>query len=227
MNTSDFYSLLDFTMVWLQPIFWMYFFYFKSKKLNNLMVVLMPVAIMLLGISYLLKGMIPFLNNVIQANPIITLFMFYIGVGFVFALYLMVVKKWDFPQAIAISVLVVFIGSHYWEVPYLITNAFILGFQLDWVLHLVSLMFVWFILKTTGWKTDKKSLGLIVLGLVIATLFMLGWYIPPSANANETVWNTPYYMLDRLICTVIVFLAIKKDAPVWRKKKVDNIQNTS
>ena len=231
MNNADYVSIFDFLLIWFQPIIWMYFFYFKTTKLDRLAGFGMPTVILFVMFGYLLRFIIPSLDFLFADNPIFNLFVFYIILGLSFASYLMLIRNWHFPQAISISGLIVFIGSFYWESPYLITNAFLIGFELDWFLHIMGLFVVWFIASSIGWKTDRRSLLIVALGFVIATLFMLGWYVPSSltltAREWASIWNSPYYMADRAICTIIAFSAIKMKAPVWRKKKVDNIQNTT
>lgn len=230
MTFQDIMSIINFILIFFQPILWMYFFHYKSAKLDKLTSILMPVAMAVAPFIYYillnLKISIDYDPTGRMLDPI-KLFVVYLELGFAFTLYLMLKKRWNFPQAASISVLLVFIGSYYWESPYLISNAFILGFEMDWFLHLLGLMFVWFIKDTVGWKTDKWTLIMVGLGFVSATIFMLGWYIPPDTQAFGDVWNSPYYLADRIICTTIAFLAIKKEPVVWRKKKNDNNQNTS
>jgi hypothetical protein len=226
MNENDIISLFGFALIWVLPLFWMFFFYSKTIKLDRFAKIAMPIIMIWLVLIYLSKYFIPIINDAYVRYPMLTLNSFYIELGFMFAIYLMLFRKWHFPQAISISGLIVAIGSFYWQAPYLISNAFITGFQLDWILHITGLMFLWYIAKTTKWKTDKWTLLMVALGFAITIMFILGWYIPPTIRANEVVWNSAYYMFDRAICTIIAFLAIKKDAPVWRKVKVDNIQNT-
>lgn len=221
MDWADFTSLFNFVAIWIQPIFWMFFFYSKTKKFDRIAKIAMPTTAIFLAVLYALKFFFPEVDGIYNTYPMFSLYSLYIVLGFSFATYLMASKQWKFPQAISISTLVTFIGGFYWQSPYLVSNAFILGFQLDWVLHLTGLMFVWFVANTTGWKTDKASLSAVALGFVITIVFMLGWYIPPNSPAHDSykIWNSPYYMLDRAVCTVIAFLAIKKTAPFWRKRK--------
>jgi len=207
MNTEDIRSLFFFTIFWVQPIWWMLFFHNRTKRLDSLSSILM-VAItgLFIFLYYVPSG-----QQLLEQFASSRLIFVYLTIGLLMS-NVLERRGWHFPQAISISALVVFIGSFYWESPFLIKNALTTGFQSDWLLHITGLFMVWFIKDSIGWKTDKFSLGLVIVGFISATVFMLFWPVPLGVVGSD-IWNSTYFMIDRMICTVITFLVIKKDIP--------------
>lgn len=213
-----FYNIYPFVLLWVQPIWWMFFFHNKRTDLDKYFSKF-AIGLALLGsVLYLIPITRAF---VFSTKPVVSLMVFYTTIGLVFTHILMFRYKWHLPQAMSMSALIVFIGSFYWESPYLIRNAFLLGPELDWVLHITGLMFFWYIKDTVGWKKDPITLVLVVFGFFMATVFMKFGPLPsPDPTKAYIVWNSPYYLSDRLICTVIAFFAIKKKVPIVGLKRL-------
>jgi len=197
-----------FIVVWIQPIFWMVFFNFKTDELDKLF---KPLAICLVAVAAIVE-LIPSLSATVYGVFATTRLMFlYSILGCGFTWYLMDIKKWYVPQALSISALAVFIGSFYWEVPYIIRNAILVGFEWDWFLHGMVIFLVWYVKDNVGWCPDKRKLAYLVsVGLIVSVIVMLIDPIAPGALA-PTKWNDLHYLLNRAICTVIVFILINKD----------------
>lgn len=194
--------------MWMQPIFWMLFFHHKTTKLDKFF----KPLVAFIFTSIIIIELIPSLRTTIYSvYPTIILLYLYALFGCIFSAYLMNVKKWHLPQALSISALVVFIGSFYWETPYIIRNAILVGFEWDWFLHIMGFFFVWYIRDSIGWcKNRKKLIVLTLIGLIFSTIIMILIPIAPSVVAPK-IWNSFPYFLNRIICTTIVFILINKD----------------
>lgn len=209
-----------FIIIWIQPIFWMVLFNFKTDKLDRLF---KPLVICLVATVVIIEA-----NPSLRANVYATLSSFklmylYSILGCVFTWYLMDVKKWHLPQALSISALAAFIGSFYWEAPYIIRNAILVGFEWDWLLHIMVIFLVWYIRNSVGWCRDRRKLILLTCGgFVVSIILMILNPVPVYSDKSTTVvvwdaahyaavWNSAYYLMNRVICTTIIFILINKD----------------
>ncbi len=207
-----------FIIIWIQPIFWMVLFNFKTDKLDRLF---KPFAICLFIVIAAIE-LIPSLNTpVYSAFASIKLMFLYSIIGGVFTWYLMDVKKWHLLQALSISALVANIGSFYWEAPYIIRNAILVGFEWDWFLHGMVIFLVWYIKDNVGWCSDRRRLIYLTgLGLLISTAIMILDPIAPGVIA-PLKWNSFHYLFNRVVCSTIIFILINKDR-VETKEEIDN-----
>jgi len=196
--------------IWLQPVVWMMVFYVKSTKHDE--------TIKLFSISMLVSLASVYLMP-INWSPdyaFIPLFAIYGSLALTFALILMWLD-WHAPQALSAGFLTAFVGSYFWEVPYIIRNALITGPQGDWFLHALGLFYVYFMAGTVGWQISWRSALLIIGGLAISTVFMLNWQVAPVSSASASqpdIWNNGYWMLNRIIGACIMFAIIRKSPPV-------------
>lgn len=197
-----------FIIIWVQPIFWMVLFNFKTNRLDTLF---KPFAICLF-IAVVAIELISSLSIAVYNIFASTKLMFlYSILGCVFTWYLMEYKGWHFPQALSISALAVHIGSYYWEAPYIIRNAILVGFEWDWVLHAMVIFLALYIRDTVGWCPDKKKLiSLLGIGLIISMIVMILAPISPGVG-TAVRWNAPLYLLNRVVCSTIIFILINKD----------------
>jgi len=197
-----------FTAVWVQPIFWMLFFHYKTDKLDRLF---KPLAICLFIVIVVIQ-LTPSLNALVYGVLVSAGLMFvYSILGCIFTWYLMDTKGWHLPQALSISALAGFIGSFYWEAPYIIRNAILVGFEWDWLLHIMVVFLVWYIKDSVGWCPDRRRLiYLTSIGLIISTVIMILDPIPPGVPLPAR-WNSFHYLLNRVVCTIIIFMLINKD----------------
>lgn len=202
------YSDLHFAIIWIQPIFWMLFFHYKTKKLDKLFV---PSGISIFILMVAAKLFPPLTAVIFSISESAILLALYITLGYIFTWYLMYIKKWHLPQSLSISALATFIGSFYWEAAYIVRNAILIGFEWDWFLHILVFFYVWYIKDSVGWCPDKKKfIALICTGHIVSILFMVFNPVAPGMVAPE-MWNSPYYLLNRVICTTIIFILINKD----------------
>jgi len=197
-----------FIVIWIQPIFWMVLFNFKTDRLDRLF---KPFAICLLITTAAIE-FIPSLNTLVyNMFASAKLVFLYSLLGCVFTWYLMNVKEWHLPQALSISALVVNIGSYYWEAPYIIRNAILVGFEWDWFLHVMVIFLVWYVRNSVGWTPNKRKLVYLTsIGLIISTVIMIIDPIPLGVIV-ATKWNAPLYLLNRTVCSTIIFVLINKD----------------
>lgn len=211
---SSFGDFVGLTLVWYQPVFWMMFYHYKSFKgvsasqLNVILPYQSIIAIFLM-VGEFISPIRSFFLYLFNSHALLVT---YCVLGTAFTWFLMKRKGWNYPQAISIAFLAVFIGSFYWEIPYLVRNAFITGFEWDWLLHILFVFPIWYINKTIGWGgiSKTKMLTLIITGLIISILFMLN--NPIEHGSTETIiWDSWYYLLNRVIGTTLIFSLMNKD----------------
>ena len=206
---------LFFIIIWIQPIFWMVFFTFKTDKLDRLFkpfVICLFTAIVTITFTPSLSTLV---YRVYASAKLVFLYSMF---GCVFSWYLMNVKEWHLPQALSISALVANIGSYYWEVPYLIRNAILVGFEWDWFLHGMVIFLIWFIKDNVGWCPNRRRLICLTgIGLLISTAIMILDPIAPGVSAPMK-WNAPHYLFNRVVCSIIVFMLINKDSIETKEK---------
>ena len=156
-------------------------------------------------------GIREYLTHKIVSYPLL---MIYSLMGTALMLYLIKEKHWHYPQASAIGFLTIFIGSFYWEIPYNVRNAFITGFQLDWLLHLMWIFPVWYIYNTVGWIKDYNNLALwLSIGWLLSICVMVFDPIPYGCT-EAARWNSVLYMFNRIACSLIIFSLINKNDTV-------------
>jgi len=205
-SLGDFVGL---SLVWVLPAFWMVLYSVKTKRLDFLVIFQVLIAAILL----VFEVYPPTQNAVVTLFPSWRLLTTYYVLCAVFTWILVVKYGWHYPQAISISALVAFVGSYYWEAPYLIRNAFITGPQWDWGLHLLVIFPIWFLTITVGWTRRLGGYGrwlLFLAGLAIAAAFMVFNPVPYGVTSTD-VWDSAYYLADRAIACVIVFLLVNKE----------------
>lgn len=216
-----FIALNYFFIIWLMPIAWMSLFYVKTDRLNSIFTSIYKYVLVFSLFIFvgLMEYVVSAFNFIYNSYPTSFLMIFYFVLAMSFTLYLINVNQWNFPQAISISMICAFIGSFYWEIFFLLYNAYTRGFEPEWVLHIMGLMFVWFVHKSVGWKKDIATLFIVSGGFVLAGIFMRFGEIPPPLGIEQyRIWNSAYYMTIRLICTLISFYAVNKSIPKEVKK---------
>ncbi len=215
------YSDIHFAIMWMQPIFWMLFFHYKTEKLDKFITLL---VVSLVGITVSVE-FIPSLNTLVYGSyPTAKLLFLYGTLGCMFGWYLVRVKEWHLPQALSISALAVFIGSYYWEAPYIIRNAILVGFEWDWFLHAMVIFLVWYVRDSVGWCPDKRRLiYLVSIGLIVSMIVMIIDPIPPRAGI-ATKWNAPHYLLNRVVCSTIIFMLVDKDIETNGEEEDDSLR---
>ena len=207
------------------PVFMIFLYDIKTAKLNKLYIVgyITLLITLLFYICYILFN--PYMSlftYLFYTYPTVYLITFYGLIGISFTYYLIQIKKWDFPQAFAISVLATALGTYFWEVPTIIYNFITVGFEIDIFLQLVAIMFFFFIYMKHGWRTDIKAKLTVVLGIVISIIFLyFRATLPPITSSSiilATYWNSPYFMTNRFISTLIVIYCVNKNKPMEKLK---------
>ena len=133
--------------------------------------------------------------------------------GFLLIFSLCAFWRWEFPRAVVASSLLVFAGSFYWELPLIIRNAFLVGFEWDWLVHIIGIIPLLFIRDYVGWKLTRRNLALIGAGLLISVIIMVAFPIAPGTGTGVE-WNSAPYLFNRVACTLILFNAMNRE---WSK----------
>ena len=174
--------------------------YFLSTKKLNFMLYPTLAAPILIFINEAFN--LPFLDFTASHKLILA----YSAIG-AFMILMMMRSNWNFTQALPIATLLVFAGSFYWEIPYLITNAFISGFEWDWILHIsgiVPFIALYYLVGIEPTDNTKTTLVLFSLGFYVSIIIMIMFYVP-FKTGNEAIWDAPIYLANRLICTYLLF----------------------
>jgi len=136
---------------------------------------------------------------------------------------------WNYTQALPMSVLIVMAGSFYWEIPYLIRNAFLVGFEWDWILHIsriFTLIAPFYLIGTDKLMYNSYKLMYFVAGLLISVIFMVAIPVAPGTG-GEAIWDSLPYLLNRVVCTGILFVILNTRVPpkrgiIFKDKEVNS-----
>lgn len=196
LGSGDFENLV----MWVQPVLWAMLLGVKSRVLDRLLFIGVTLG---LSMGVVVMAVWPF--------QLLFLFLFFGFLGYGFSLFLWR-RGWRYTEAIAVAALCCFVGGFLWEVPYLIRNAFITGFQWDWLLHLLRLYFVAFL--SGYWLVTKRGVALIAFALLVSVFAIAISPLPPGHATEIYNWNSPIYMICRLVSTLVVFTLIHRPAEV-------------
>lgn len=223
MDFDTIYGFIIYSIQFLLPVVMIFFYKFKTTKLSKfyIMYYIALIIILFTHLSYMVIRRLDF-STFILYSPQTTLYLvtFYGLIGLSFTAYLIMFKNWEFPQAFSIAVLCTAIGTYFWEIPTNIYNLFTVGYEVDIFLPLVGLLFFFFILTTCGWKSDNRTKLVVVSSLIISILFLyFRSPLPPSIGKNLSYyWNSPYFMTNRFISTMIVIYCVNKNKPMEKSK---------
>lgn len=202
----DFPSLMRFVS-WFVPIPFMLLYHIKTDKLNRLSKLILPislVSIFILTLTYT-NGL-----EILGFRP--ELIVFYIlMLCFSFILFR---NKYDFPQAISITICLTFFGSLFWELPYHGFTIYHRGYiDQAFPLHLLyafPLVFVWQKIKL---RVDELDASLIGISLGFSTLSMillldLGADIFWTYNNPPNLWLIieSLWFFVRIICFTSLYI---------------------
>ncbi len=203
MISEDVLGVFYFAVFWVQPLIWMPLWFVKTRRLDKFGPYLMMLGLVIIsGFSLYVK------------TDAMNLIWFYFLLGY--ALYYKLEKLgWSFFRAISASFMIVFAGSFYWEIPYLVRNAVLVGFEWDWLVHLIGVIPFLFIRDYIGWNLTRRNVALLGMGILISLAAM--WIMPIAPGTGTGAeWNSPLYLFNRLACTLILFNAMNRD---WGKLK--------
>lgn len=196
-------ELFTFALIWLQPIFWMVAYEKPIKILDRhpkAFGIALAIAIVAANVAYWAAGSPPRYALLPSAS-------LYALLGFHLSKHL-TDRSWKFSKALPAAAVATFTASYFWEAPYLVRNAFITGLEGDWAWHLVGLLyFNWVRLKVGH---NKHAWLIIPLGLAVSSAYIYFWPIPPHVVGPE-IWNSAYYMSNRLVCILIYYASLRTD----------------
>jgi len=136
-----------------------------------------------------------------------------IGVVFIFTMIYR--YRWNYTQALPVATILVMAGSYYWEIPYLIRNAFLLGFEWDWILHvggIVPFIALFYLLGTEPRMYTSYKIMFATVGVALSVLLMVVMPVPPGPMP-ESVWDSYPYLLNRVVDTSILFIVFNTSTP--------------
>jgi hypothetical protein len=191
--TFDAFELYNIVLVCALP-----FYFINTKKLNFLV-----YPILVSPIIYVLAIYFNLLDFIGSQRLIFA----YMLVGAIFVYTLVKLRSWDLTQAVPITMILIMAGGLYWEIPYLIRNAFLSGFEWDWILHisrLASIAALVFFIGFSPASSFKNKILLLSLGFALSIVIMSYYPVPPH-TPGEDVWDTPIYLLNRIVDTGILF----------------------
>ena len=209
---------LNFFIIWIQPICWMLIYSAKTSRFDKYISTICIISIIVALVSLIIPGAYIGTADISKSTP---LFVMYSTLGLIFATVLIHICEWHAPQALATSVICIYISSFLWEVPYLIRNAFITGFETDWILHLFGLFFVWFIHKGPGWTTESDLMPFLLAMSLATSIFVMMFRPIPLDVYDAAAWNSAPYLFNRIVSAVAVFLMLEtnnQNRNEWRQK---------
>ena len=193
-------------VIWWAPIFLMWLWFYRESMLGFVKFLPVLVALLMVDAGVIVASVYPPTQGFFIKNGWVTLFLLYGTLASAFALYLRT-RGWPPIRAIAIGGLSIYVGSYYWEVPYILRNAFITGYENDWWFHAWGLVYMLFIAFTVGWR---REWWLLLLGWVVSIAVMTLVPVAPMGGSTQ-IWNSPPYLANRIICTLITFALVKKE----------------
>lgn len=203
-DSVEWVKLFYFTAIWLQPLFWMGVYdrnYSSSRRMTwrPLLVGALSTALGVIIFNGVLSGIYDF----------VVLALFYASIGLFLGFLLSFKYHWSFFSALSGGAIVTLSGSVYWEIPYIIRNAFITGPERDWFWHIVGFLYLYMGIRRIRLHAGYWSFVALFLGLAISCAYIVFNPIPPGVGGGET-WNTWYYLSNRMICTLILFWCLEK-----------------
>ena len=188
---------MNFIFVWVTPAFFMVLYEYDTPRYN----------LWSRAIPYILLLSLPFTGVYYLIYPTIRPFALY-GYITIIATYMMCRVYWvNLPKAVSISAIACVLSSYYWELPWLVRNAVLVGYENDWILHLLGLVFLWFLVKFVGFKKTWGVAGRLLAVLALSTWYMIFTGIPPGASSAR-MWNGWGFMAIRTMSTATVMLSL-------------------
>jgi hypothetical protein len=229
MDIIDFLAVFMYFVQWIFPAF-MFFLYNYKTSIFNKAYESIYLCFMLASALFMLSAIyISYTFNIFTIYPTIYLVIFYGIISITFTYYLIAYRNWDFPQAFAVSIWCTVMGRYFWELPTIIYNLITIGNVVDILFQIIGLLFFFLIYITCGWKKDKKTMFAVLLGFIISILLLyFRSPVPPKINSDIALyWNSPYFMINRFINTVIVLYCVNKSKPMEKSRTNVNNKNTS
>ena len=191
-------QVLYFIFLWIGPVFLMVLLDYDTPRFNKLTIYI-PLFLMCL---------LPITGPLYFANPMRRLLVFY---GYMFMLVTFVMSYFygnNLIWSLSVGGLTCIVSSYLWEVPWLIKNAIVTGFETDWILHLAGVFFFWFLKDKIGFKQEKTIKIMIATFLAFSTWHMFYTGIGPKMY-ESVIWNGNDFMFIRAVSIFVVFHSLK------------------
>lgn len=189
-------DIFYYVVVWWVPYLFMWLWFFRDNLLDWINLRLILIATFGPAVAMLILNVVmPDIFSYFSWMPLFTLY----GLMGLFFAYDLRCRGWHVMRAFTAAAMCVYLGSFYWETPLILRNAFITGFENDWLAHLQGLVYLGF----TSWFIGWKRMWPLPLGLIIGSLAI---FLPTNLG-----WNTTPFLLIRGICTIIVYAMLRKD----------------
>jgi len=192
MKVQDFFFIANFV----SPIYLMLLFRLKTQRLNLLVPTLFVGSIVAVPLAVYIC-----LTNVIGILYVVYWYIFVV-------LAYLLRTSYDAPQAISVAAMTVFLSSYWWEIPWLVRNAWITGFEWDWLLHALGLFYLWFLHEAVGFRKNLDAVVALLVSLSISTLYMVLVNIPLGVH-DPYVWNSVGFMEIRILSALTVLYSLK------------------
>lgn len=198
--------VLYFILIWVSPGLFMVLFQYPTRKYDGYVGLFLIMSILIIPLSVLVYGIYP---------PTRLLLMYVCATSY---LTYIINRVFDYPlpQAFSLSSMACLLSSFYWELPWLIRNAIIVGWEDDWIIHSLGLFFLWFLIKAVGFKKEVKSIFILLIVLAVSTVWMLYTNLPPGLN-DPLIWNNYPFMAIRISSIIAVVKSlnlVKQDGHV-------------
>jgi len=172
---------------------------FNTKKLNYLY---LPIALTILSLPISDLFSLHWFDS-LNSHALVST---YSLVGLLFLTILMFALKWNFTQAFPTIVLLASASSYYWEMPYIVRNIWLIGFDFAWLSHVlfpVPFVALYFMIGSSSVKKSNKIFA-ILFGFLISIYCMLIYPIPPGMGWAED-WDSLFYLSNRVVCMLMMF----------------------
>lgn len=190
------WGVLVFIAIWVSPPFFMVLYHYDTAKYNWINT-LIPVSLLFSPISFIYA----------VRNPVFRLFFLYIYSTMFLTFFTRIYYNYNLTRALSVSAMSCLLASYYWEVPWLIRNAVIVGFETDWFLHLFGGFFVWFLYKNVGFKNSWKTGLALIFALGLSAYYMFYSQIPPFVT-DALVWNSKEFIFIRLVSIISIYFSL-------------------
>jgi len=198
-------QVLNFIIIWVIPGYLMVLIKYDTPRFNKYSKY----------VPYVLLGLLPVMGPLYYQNPLKRLLIFY---GYMVSILTYIITKLykkNFVWALSVSGITCLVSSYLWELPWLVRNALVTGFEPDWVLHFIGLFFVWYVSSNIGFKKTMLSKIVVIIFLGVSTLFMIQTGMGPYAASdvdkvveNAYVWNSNGFMFIRSLSILSVLQSL-------------------
>ncbi len=190
-------QVLYFILLWVCPGILMVLLKYDTPKFNRL-TKFIPIFLVVC---------MPVIGPLYYSEPLQRLIILYSYMFLILSYTLATFHQFNLVKAVSIGGLICVLSSYLWELPWLFKNAVVVGWEPDWVLHLMGLFYFWYMKDTIGFKKGYPTKLMIALFLGISTWYMFYTGIGPNVY-DAVVWNANNFMYIRIISIFVVFQSL-------------------